>query len=207
MESKEVLQAIAEFFQRYGVATLVVLLALGINAFRIRSWWLRTRAILDPSQTPEWSSRSTSWLRGRATGQWQGRSVMARRLGRRERSHDRLEVSMEALSSGALSIERGDLGVLNRAIRLGGPPRIEPMRPEDQKRFRVFADDQSQAERLLGDAAVRDLLDANLVVSGDELSLRKGKLRVVRRVHAGDAAERAVQSAWRLVQAASRVVG
>jgi hypothetical protein len=166
---------------------------------------MRSREILDPSMTPDWSSRATSALRGYMSGQWQGRFVTLRRVA--ERSSQRIEMKMYNASPGSFAIERGDLGVLRRALRLGGPPRIEPMRSEDQRELRVFADDRNQVERLLADSVVQELLRANLVDSGDELSLRRGELRVKRRVHEGHPGGPVVQTAWKLLKEAARVVG
>jgi hypothetical protein len=199
--------AVAEFLGRYGVLLLVLGTAVTINVLRLRRHFRRKREIYDPALTPDWSERRNTFVSEGAVGRWQGREVRLRRLRGMEKRFDVIEVSAESPASGAFLVERKDVGVLRRQFRIGGPPAIEPIDPADQRKLRVLSHERSVPDRLLADSGVRALLYENLWDSGDEISLRKGRLRVVRRIPRDQAAALAVRNAWALLKEAARVLG
>jgi hypothetical protein len=197
---------LADFLGRYWLFLLLVVASLFFNFRKLSKYRNRKREIFDRELTPEWSNWRQTFVREGTLGQWQGREVRLRRLNGLE-GFDTLELSVESAVSGSFVIEKGGLGLLKRAVRFGAPPAITPLDPADQQELRVLSEGRSLPDRLLSDLAVRGALRENLRDVRDELSLRRGRLRVVRRVRVKDPAAPAVRDAWKLLREAARVVG
>jgi hypothetical protein len=195
-----------EFLQRHFLLVAIAIAAVS-RALRLRAWAVKAREIVDPDLTPDWSDRKTSSLFGRAHGSWQGRPAEVRRARPRDRSGLEFEITLDTPASGELWIERGDVGVLQREIRLGVAPRITPMNPDDARELSVRASDRSLPERLLADRGARAALRENLLRPGDLLTLRYGRFRVIRRIDRDEPAAPAVRAAWALLKEAARVLG
>lgn len=200
------LEALAEFLGRYWIFFSIWIFAIVVNVRRFLKWRKRTRALVDPALTADWSDRRSSILTGKTRGVWGGRIATLRPFPSTDRSSLAIEATLATATPGRFLIERGDSGILTRQLRIGAPPLVTPPDPGDRG-FRVRSTDRLLTDRLLTDAKARDAIAAALAGPSDEVSLGRGRFVIRRRFPRADPPGVAATQSLTALREMSRVLG
>ena len=200
-------EALGAFLSRYGLFLAIGTLAIVLSVRQARRWWKRNAEILDPRLVPEWTGRRVSLLPWRARGSWLGRRVSLRKFPSSSRSEDALEATLDVGAPGRFILERAGASAWQRTVRVGAPPRLALMNPRDESEFRVRSDDRTAPERLLASPAARAAILECLRAPVDEISLRRGRLRVFRRFSRTEAAAPLVAQSMNALKEMAGVLG
>lgn len=200
-------EVLGEFLARYWIFLLFWAAAIFINLLKFRRWRSRGREIADPSLTPDWTDRRTSMFSDGVQGNWQGHAMTVRRFPSTDRSREAIEATLRTSAPGRFVLERGGVALFGRQFRIGAPPLVEPMSPDDQKLFRIRTTDRTLTDRLLADANARAAILESLRGGSDEVSLHNGRLRIRRRFPRNDGAGPMITQSLAALKEMSRVLG
>jgi hypothetical protein len=194
------IEPLAEFAARYGLLVAILGLTLAIVAVAVRSQRIVRDELYRYAGTLGWEARRKPAFAATGLavrGSWQGRpaALVYHPPSKSSPAYLTAEIGLPAAGRFEIRSKTPRGSFLSLPIVVFGPPTVDLFDPEDAARLRAWADDRSLVDRLLAIPGIRPRLETNLA-GGGVLTLRKGRLRLRRRVRADRS--RGFQMAMRL---------